>query len=262
MKKAATLIFLLPLGLISNLQAETTFEEGARDVVTLHPSCRTENTGLTAMGIALPNGPEVKVTADFLGGDSPTSFTMSLPRPDILISTDRKGDVFNANPIMGASPSFNQAALFGTDTIKGTVPTYGSRDTTEDTRMVFWKLKGVNHYDIDTNTLMSLPYVPEGELITLELGFALPKFAPNSCLVSLNVRGTQVARCDQIDPVTKTLVANAEPDIRTKRMRLTAERNLEKNPLPAHCGAGIDATIEPTDAEAELVIEKVKTMTP
>lgn len=38
MKNIVKLMFLLPLGIGSTLQAETTFQEGARDAVTLHPS--------------------------------------------------------------------------------------------------------------------------------------------------------------------------------------------------------------------------------
>ncbi|RLA25712.1 MAG: hypothetical protein DRQ62_01705 [Gammaproteobacteria bacterium] len=261
MKNIATLMFLLPLGMVSTVQAETTFTEGARDAVTLHPSCRNENTGLTAMGVVLPNGPEIKVTVDNPDGEE-TTFTMMLPYPDALISKDRKGNVFNGNPIMGARPSFNQAALFGTDFTNATVATFGSKSETEDTKMAFWKLKGVNVYDIESNTLITLPYVPEGELVTVELGFALPKFTPESCLATMNVRGAQVARCDQIDSATKTILVGSEPDIRKKRMRLTVERDLENNPLPAHCGEGISVTLEPTDAEAAELEAKIMTMVP
>lgn len=261
MKVFAKLMLLLPIGIVPTLQAETTFQEGARDAVTLHPSCRTENTGLTAMGVVLPNGPEIKVTIDNPDGEETTS-TMTLPYPAALISPDRKGNVFNGNPIMGARPSYNQAALFGTDITTATVAAYGSKSKTEDTKMAFWKLKSVNVYDIDSNTLMTLPYVPEGELVTVELGFALPKFTPESCLATMNVRGAQIARCDQIDPATKAILAGSEPDIRKKRMRLTVERNLEENPLPAHCGEGISVTLEPTDAEAEALEAKIMTMTP
>lgn len=261
MKNIAKLIFLLPMGMVSTLQAETTFQEGARDTVTLHPSCRDKNTGLTAMGVVLPNGPEIKVTIDNPDGEETTS-TMTLPYPDGLISTDRKGNVFNGNPIMGARPSFNQSALFGTDLTTATVAAYGSKSKTEDTKMAFWKLKGVNVYDIESNSMMTLPYVPEGELVTVELGFALPKFTPKSCLATMNVRGTQIARCDQIDPATKAILAGSEPDIRKKRMRLTVERDLENNPLPAHCSDGISVTLEPTDAEAADLEAKIMTMTP
>lgn len=263
MKNITKLMLLLPLGMVAPLQAETTFQEGDRDAVTLHPSCRNENTGLTAMGVILPNGPEIRVTVsnpDSDGEDTTTS--MSLPYPDALISTDRKGNVFNGNPIMSARPSFNQAAIFGTDFTTATVATYGSKEKTEDTKMAFWKLKGVNSYDADTNALVTLPYVPASGFITVELGFALPKFTPTSCLLTMNVRGTQIARCDQVDPTTKTVVAGGEPDIRTKRMRLTVERDLENNPLPAHCGDGIVITVEPTEAEAAELEAKMVAMTP
>ncbi len=261
MRNIAKLMLLLPMGMVSTLQAETTFKEGARDAVTLHPSCRNENTGLTAMGVVLPNGPEIKITVDNPGGEETTS-TMTLPYPDALISTDRKGNVFNGNPIMGARPSFNQSTLFGTDLTTATVAAYGSKSKTEDTKMAFWKLKEVNVYDIDSNSMMTLPYVPEGELMTVELGFALPKFTPKSCLATMNVRGSQIARCEKINPDTKTIQVGSEPDIRKKRMRLTVERDLEKNPLPAHCGAGISVTLEPTDAESTALEAKIMTMTP
>ena len=202
MKIIAKLALFFGALIVSNLQAATTFTEGARDTVTLHPSCRTENTGLTAIGVALPVGPEVNVTMPNADGEDVTT-VMSLPYSDALITTSRSGDVFNANPIMGASPSFNQAAIFGMDTIQGTVAPYGSKNKTEDTKSVFWKLKGVNSYDLASNSLVTLAYLPAGKLITVELGFALPKFTPESCLVTLNVRGAQLARCDQIDPVTK-----------------------------------------------------------
>ena len=244
--------------MVSTLQAETTFKEGSRDAVTLHPSCRDENTGMTAIGVSLPNGPEIKVTI----GKEKTSTIMTLPYPDALITTNRKGDVFNGNPIMGARPSFNQAGIFGADIITAPVAAYGRSSKTEDTKMVFWKLKGVNVYDMDSNTLKTLPYIPNGELVTVELGFALPKFAPDNCLVSMNVRGSQMARCEKIDPATKAILAGSEADIRKKRMRLTVERDLEKNPLPANCGEGITATIESTDAEAELLEAKLMAMTP
>lgn len=261
MKNIMKLMFLLPVGIVPTLQAETTFLEGARDAVTLHPSCRNENTGLTAMGVVLPNGAEIKVTVDNPDGED-TETLMNLPYPDALITTNRSGDVFNANPIMGARPSFNQAGIFGTDIVIAPVPLYGRNNETEDTRMAFWKLNAVNSYDVNSNTLMSLAYVPEGELITVELGFALPKFTPTSCLMTMNVRGAQVARCDQIDPVTKKIMAGSEPDIRKKRMRLTVERNLERNPLPTHCGKGITITVEPTDAEAAMLEAKMLAMTP
>ena len=236
MNNIAKLTFLLSLGIVPTVYAAgTTFTEGARDAVTLHPSCRDENTGLTAMGVVLPNGPEIKVTMKGADGKNVSSI-MSLPYPDALISKSRNGDIFNANPIMGARPSFNQSALFGMDTITATVPAYGSKGKTEDTKMAFWKLKGVNSYDVETNTLSSLPYVPASEFITVELGFSLPRFTAESCLVTMNVRGAQVARCDQYDPDSKTIVAGSEPDIRKKRMRLTVNRDLEKNPLPARCG--------------------------
>lgn len=197
MKHIIKLMLLLPIGMASTLQAATTFPEGSRDSVPLHPSCRTENTGLTAVGLMLPNGPEINVTID-IPGKKGTPTMVSLPYPKALITTDRKGGVFNGNPIMSASPSYNKAALFGMDTIKSTVPAYGSKDKIEDTRMVFWKLKEVNVYDVETNSLMTLPYVPVNEFITVDLGFAAPKFAPESCLMSMNVRGTQKS-----DDVTK-----------------------------------------------------------
>lgn len=187
---------------------------------------------------------------------------MTLPYPKALITTSRDGEIFNGNPIMSARPSFNQAAIFGMDTIKASVPAFGSRNTSEDTKMVFWKLKEVNAYDVDSNSLMMLPYVPAGEFITVELGFALPKFTADSCLATMNVRGAQIARCDQIDPESKTVKVGSEPDIRKKRMRLTVERDLENNPLPARCGEGLNVTIEPTDAEVEEIQAKLKAMTP
>ena len=45
-------------------------------------------------------------------------------------------------------------------------------------------------------------------------------------------------------------------------MRLTVKRDLVKKPLPAHCGKGITATVEPTDLEVEEMIAKMGTMTP
>jgi hypothetical protein len=58
MKNIVKLMLLLPFGMLSTLQAETHFTEGSRDVVPLHPSCREENTGLTAVAVMLPNGPK------------------------------------------------------------------------------------------------------------------------------------------------------------------------------------------------------------
>lgn len=261
MKSILKLMILLPLGAVSTSQAGTTFLEGSRDAVPLHPSCRTENTGLTAVGLMLPNGPEINVSIDKPGKKS-TPSAMSLPLPQFLYTKDRKGNMFNANPIMSATPSYSKAGIFGMDTIKATVPKYGSKDKTEDTRMVFWKLKEVNAYDVETNTLMKLPYIPVSGFLTVDLGFAAPKFTPESCLVSMNVRGTQVARCDQIDPATHTIIAGSKPDIRTKRMRLIIERDLMKNPLPAHCGDGIKVTVQPTEAEAKEIEAKMLTLTP
>lgn len=262
MKNTVKLIVLLSFVIASNVQAETTFLEGSRDAVTIHPSCRDENTGMTAIGVVLPNGPQIKVTIEREDGEDEETIIMSLPYPEFLISTDRRGNVFNGNPIMGARPSLNQSAIFGADTISATVPTYGSRDTTEDTRLAFWKLKGINVYDKESNTLKTLSYVPNGEFITVELGFALPKFAPESCLMSLNVRGGQMARCEQVDSSSQTILANSEVDIRKKRMRLTAERDLENNPLPAHCGEGLNVTVEPTDEEVADLEVRMLAMTP
>jgi hypothetical protein len=261
MKSITTLMLAVGVVLPMQIQAATTFVEGSRDSVTLHPSCRTENTGLTALGVVLPNGPEIKVTVSKPGEEKTTSI-MSLPYPDALISTNRKGEVFDANPVMGAAPSLNNAAIFGAGVIKATVAAYGSRKTTEDTKMVFWKLKEVNSYDVESNTLTTLPYMPAGDFITVELGVVLPKFTPSSCLKTLRSRGAQIARCDQIDPDTKTILAKNEPDIRKKRMRLTIERDLMKNPLPEHCGEGLDVTVEPTDAEVDALKAKMEAMTP
>lgn len=261
MKNIVKLMLLLPFGMVSTLQATTTFTEGSRDVVPLHPSCRTANTGLTAVGVMLPNGSEVKVTVNELSKNG-TPSKVPFSYPEALITTNRAGDAFNGNAIMSASPSYNKAGIFGMDTIKASVPAYGSRGTNEDTRMVFWKLNKVNVYDVETNSLTELPYIPVNEFFTVDLGFSLPKFAPESCLVSMNVRGTQVARCDQIDPETNTIIAGSEPDIRAKRMRLIAERDQVRNPLPANCGKGISITVEPTDGEAEAFKLKMGTLAP
>jgi len=260
MRKIIKPLVLLGIGMVSPLQAATTFLEGARDVVTLHPSCRTENTGMTAIGVALPVGPEINVTISSPDADDVTT-SMTLPAATALMTTDRSGNEFSANPIMGARPSFNQSSIFGSDFLTGAVAPYGSSNKEEDTKMVFWKVKGVNSYDMGTNTLVTLPYIPAGELITVELGFALPKFTSTSCLKTLKIKGAQIARCDQIDPATKTILANSEPDLRQKSTRLTVERNLEKNPLPAHCGEGITATVTPTDAEVEDIKAKMATIT-
>lgn len=163
---------------------------------------------------------------------------------------------------MTPSPSYNKAGMFGMDTTKGPVPTFGSKDTSEDIRVVYWKLNKVNIYDVETNSLTELSYIAVNEFITVDLGFALPKFAADSCLMSMNVRGTQVARCDQIDPDTKMIIPGSTPDIRAKRMRLVAERDLENNPLPAHCGEGINVTVEPTEEEAEEIKAIMATLTP
>jgi hypothetical protein len=45
-------------------------------------------------------------------------------------------------------------------------------------------------------------------------------------------------------------------------MRLVAERDLENNPLPAHCGEGINVTVEPTEEEAEEIKAIMATLTP
>lgn len=252
-------MLLLPIAAVTlPVQAATTFTEGARDAVTLHPSCRTEDTGLTAIGVILPNGPDIKVTM----GKSKESSIMTLPYPDALISMDRKGKVSNANPVMSAAPSFNYSALFGMDTVSATVAAYGSKKKTEDTKMVFWKLKSVNTYDEKTNKLSEIAYLPAGAFLTVEMGFALPKFTSTSCLKTLHARGAQVARCDQVDPETKKVLASSEPDIRKKRMRLTIERDLMKNPLPEHCGEGLVATVEPTDEEVETLKARMAAMTP
>ncbi len=258
MKNIAKLMLLLPIGITAPVQAGTSFTEGARDTVTIHPSCRTEDTGLTAIGVVLPNGPDIKVTIG--SGDSKTTSVMTLPYPDALISKDRKGNISDANPIMGASPSFNQAAIFGTDVMKATVAAYGKKKTTEDSKMIFWKLKGVNAYDAATDKLISMPYVPAGGFITVEMGFSLPRFTPTSCLKTLKARGKQIARCDQVDSTSHTIVANSEADIREKRMRLTINRDLVKNPLPEHCGKGLEVTIEATDAEVEALKAKMAAM--
>jgi len=262
MTKTTKLISLLPILMVSTLHAETNFLEGSRDVVSLHPSCRTENTGMTAVGVVLPNGPEIKVTIEDSEGNETTS-NMPLPYPAALITTSRSGDeVFNGNPIMSAGPSFNQATMFGMDTITEPVPVFGSRETEEDVRMIFWKVKAANVFDINSNTLTGLPYIPVNGFIVLDMGFASPKFAPESCLMSMNVRGAQVARCDQVDAETKMILADGTPDIRKKRMRLIIERDLDNNPLPGRCGEGLSVTIEPTDAEVEELIAKINTMTP
>lgn len=250
MRNCIKIFVLLSITLTSTTQAATSFLEGARDSVTIHPSCRTENTGLTAVGVALPAGPIVKVTLD---DEDKTSMMLTLPYTAALISTDRKGNVFAGNPIMGARPSYNQAAMFGTATIQGTVAAYGSKDTTEDTKMAFWKVKAANSYDMDTHTISSLAYVPASEFVTVELGFALPKFAPDSCIMMMKVQGAQFARCDEIDPVSKTVLPTSVPDLRQKRMRLEVSRNLEKNPLPANCGEGMTVTLEPTEEEVEAI---------
>ena len=250
-------MLLLPLGATLSVQAATSFTEGARDSVTLHPSCRTEDTGLTALGVVLPNGPDIKVTM----GKSKESTIMSLPYPNAFYSMDRKGNIFDANPVMGASPSFKDA-IFGTDSMMATVAAYGSRKKTEDTKMIFWKIGSVNTYDIETNTLMSANYMPAGGFVTVEMGFSLPKFTKTSCLKTIHVRGAQIARCDQVDPATKTILASSEADLRKKRMRLDVTRDLMKNPLPEACGEGLDVTIEPTDAEVEALMTKMGTMTP
>lgn len=253
MRHSTKLCLLFSITLTSTAQAATTFLEGARDTVTIHPSCRTENTGLTAVGVALPVGPVVKATMD---DENETTMMVTFPYPAGLISTDRSGNVFNGNPIMGARPSYNQAAMFGTATVQGTVAAYGSKETTEDTKMAFWKVKGANSYDLESHTLSTLAYVPAGEFVTVELGFALPKFAPDSCIAMIKVQGAQFARCDEIDPVSKTVLPASQPDLRQKRMRLLVERDVEKNPLPAHCGEGITVTLEPTDEE----VEEIKTI--
>jgi hypothetical protein len=188
-----------------------------------------------------------------LDDEDKTSMMLTLPYTAALISTDRKGNVFAGNPIMGARPSYNQAAMFGTATIQGTVAAYGSKDTTEDTKMAFWKVKAANSYDMDTHTINSLAYVPASEFVTVELGFALPKFAPDSCIMMMKVQGAQFARCDEIDPVSKTVLPTSVPDLRQKRMRLEVSRNLEKNPLPANCGEGMTVTLEPTEEEVEAI---------
>lgn len=261
MKNIVKFILLLPFGLVPTIHAETNFTEGSRDVVPLHPSCRTENTGLTAVGVMLPNGPKVRLTID-KPGEKGTTTKVSMSSFNVLISPDRRGNVYSGNTIMSASPSYNKSGIFGMDSSKGIVPAYGSRNTTEDTRIVYWKLNKVNVYDVETNSLMELPYIPVNEFITVDLGFALPKFAPESCLVSMNVRGTQVARCDQVSPDTKTIIEGSMPDIRSKRMRLISERDLTTNPLPAHCGEGLNITVEPTEEEAEEMEAKMATLIP
>ncbi len=260
MRKIIKPLVLLGMGIVSPLQAATTFLEGARDTVTLHPSCRTENTGLTAIGVALPVGPVINATISSPGADD-IETSVTLPLPSVLMTTDRSGNEFGANPIMGARPSFNQSAIFGSDIMMGTVATYGRSSKEEDTKMVFWKVKGANSYDMETNTLTTLPYIPAGELVTVELGFALPKFTATSCLKTLKIQGAQIARCDQIDPATKQVLADSEPDLRQKRTRLTVERNLEKNPLPASCGEGMTVTVSPTDAEVDEIKAKMATIT-
>lgn len=256
MQNVTKFLLLLPFTMASTTQAATSFLEGARDTVTIHPSCREDNTGLTAVGVALPVGPTIKVTM----GKEETSTLATLPYPAALISTDRKGNVFNGNPVMGARPSFNQAAMFGMDTIQGTVAPYGSKSKTEDTKTVIWKVKGVNLYDIETKMMSAAPYVPAGEFVTVDMGFALPKFAPESCIAMLKVQGAQFARCDEIDSATKTIKAGGEVDLRQKRMRLHIERDLEKNPLPANCGEGMTVTVEPTDEEVEAIKELMNAM--
>ncbi|BCG64134.1 MAG: hypothetical protein methR_P1902 [Methyloprofundus sp.] len=250
----STKVFLLvsTITMVSTTQAATSFLEGARDTVTIHPSCREENTGLTAVGVALPVGPVVKATIS-RAGEEDAEMLATFPYPSLFMTTDRRGNVFNANPIMGASPSYNQAAMFGMDTIQGTVIAYGSREKTEDTKMAFWKVKNVNSYDIDTNTLNTLAYVPANEFVTVDLGFALPKFVPESCISMMKIQGAQFARCDQVDPSSKTVLAGSEPDLRQKRMRLHVERDLEKNPLPASCGEGVTITLEPTDEDVDAI---------
>ena len=256
MQNLAKLFLLLPFTVVSTTQAATSFLEGARDTVTIHPSCREDNTGLTAVGVALPVGPTIKVTI----GKEETSKLTTLPYPEALISTDRKGNVFNGNPVMGARPSFNQAAMFGMDTIQGMVAPYGSKSTTEDTKTIIWKVKGVNLYDIETKMMSAVPYVPAGEFVTVNMGFALPKFAPESCIAMLKVQGAQFARCDEIDPMSKSIKVGGEIDLRQKRMRLNIERDLEKNPLPANCGEGLTVTVEPTDEEVEAIKELMTAM--
>ncbi|NOQ64768.1 MAG: hypothetical protein GQ582_09680 [Methyloprofundus sp.] len=262
MTKNMKLISLLPFLMASNVQAASNFLEGSRDVVSLHPSCRTENTGMTVVGLVLPNGSEVKVTSEDSEGNEST-VNMQLPLPGVLMTTSRRSDeTFNGNPIMSAGPSFNQAGMFGMDTITAPVPAFGSKNTEEDVRMLFWKVKASNVFDAASNTLTELPYIPVNGFIILEMGFASPKFTPSSCLLSMNVRGAQVARCDQVDPETKMIVADSTPDIRQKNMRLIIERDLENNPLPAECGEGLSVTVEPTDAEVDELIAKMNAMTP
>lgn len=261
MRNIAKVFLIFSISTVSTTHAATNFLEGARDVVPLHPSCREENTGLTAVGVALPSGPVVKATISSATAEDKT-MEVTFPYPAQLITTDRKGNVFNGNPIMGATPSFNQAAMFGMDTIQGVVAPYGSSETTEDTKMVFWKVKGASIYDLDSNTMSTIPYIPAGELVTVELGFALPKFAPESCIVMMKVQGAQFARCDQIDPATSSVKADSQADLRQKRMRLTVDRNLETNPLPANCGEGLTVTLEPTDAEVDSIKAIMEGMTP
>ena len=258
MKNIIKLICLLPLGLASTSYAASNFVEGSRGSATLHPSCREDNTGLTAIGVALPVGPDINVTV----GSSKTSMVVSLPLPEHLISTDRKGTVFNANPIMSAAPSDNQSVMFGTGFMKGAVAKCGRKDKTEDTKTAFWKVKEINSYDVESNKLTTLPYIPTDAFVTVELGFAAPKFAPESCLKTMTIRGSQVARCDQVDADTKMLIAGAEPDIRTKGTRIIIERDLMKNPLPESCGEGLTIKVEPTDAEVDAIKEKMKMLTP
>jgi len=78
----------------------------------------------------------------------------------------------------------------------------------------------------------------------------------------MNVRGTQITRCDQVDPDTKTIVADSKPDLRTKGTRIIVERDLMKNPLPDRCGKGISITVEPTEEEAKELEAKMATLTP
>ncbi|BCX81494.1 hypothetical protein MIT9_P1072 [Methylomarinovum caldicuralii] len=253
MKSIAYTAITAPLLLLASLPVSAaTFSEGGRETTLIHPNCRGESQGLTLVGLAVPAGPQVKVS---IGDNDPV--IVAFPQENYLISKSRRGpETYPANPLMGTVPSMNDGAVFAMEVIRDEVAPYGSRNSTTDTRYILWRVRAIHKFDHTTGMIKTLDYVPGTDLVTPGIGFELPSFHPDSCLAKLQVVTPVVMRCDPIDPAAGE-IATGEPTLRSKNFRHVIERNLATNPLPARCGEGLFVTIEPLDEEVEHMKQMV-----
>lgn len=179
-----------------------------------------------------------------------TDVVVIFPNADNLssdfITTNRDGDIFAANAMMGIKARVS-SSWKTVQTIKGDVEPYGSRQKTEDVRAIKW-LRGLvdnDHYD------------------NLELKTSFPKINPESCVGSLKIQVPAIQYCKRDYAIAWIGTSNSALfpllDPPNPKVRLTENftasfkvvRNLETNPLPESCNEATEEVVRPSDADID-----------